>query len=101
MNPSSTGSDGIKFKILKGNKNLYPKVGWQKVLYGEAGTVDETVTTNVKKGDRIHFRLNCLGNTYYDNVIFSPMVRYLEETTQATTEECNDPESFTNINFEK
>ena len=101
LNPSSTGSDGVKFKILKGNKNLYPKVGWQKVLYGEAGTVDETVTTNVKKGDRIHFRLNCLGNTYYDNVIFSPMVRYLEETTQATTEECNDPESFTNINFEK
>lgn len=99
INPSSTKSDGVKFKIMKEDKNLYPKVGWQTVLYGDTGNVNEKVVTNIQKGERIYFRVNCLENTFYDNVVLSPYIKYLEENAQAETTECDDSENYTKINF--
>ncbi|MBO4954182.1 MAG: S-layer homology domain-containing protein, partial [Clostridia bacterium] len=68
--------DGVQFKILKNDQQLYPSVGWVQVLDSKNVEIPDLVFT-VKKGDVIRFRLNCIANQKADGIHWTKTISYL------------------------
>lgn len=79
-----TNSDGVKFKVIKNtDEPLWPQAGWKNITSLNSMDYVEPVVTDVKKGDKIRFRVNSNKNIWNDNFMLSPEVEYIsgyEET---------------------
>lgn len=78
---SNERSDGARFSITKNNLPIYPAMGMVVVKGGRSETVPDLLFA-VKKGDEIHFRVNCNANQNYDGVSWDPEVCYAEGTAE-------------------
>ena len=68
--------DGVQFMITKNSKNIYPKEGWIQVL-DKNNVKIPNLTFEVKKGDVIRFRLNCIETQQQDGIHWTKKISYL------------------------
>lgn len=64
--------DGVAASISKNTKEL-----WSGDVYG-AEPVETELTVSVKKGDEIHFRINCKAHNAYDAITWWPVVERIQ-----------------------
>ena len=62
--------------ITKNSKNIYPKEGWIQVL-DKNNVKIPNLTFEVKKGDVIRFRLNCIETQQQDGIHWTKKISYL------------------------
>ena len=78
-------SDGVKFKVIKNtDEPLWPQAGWKNITSASPMDYVDPIVTDVKKGDKIRFRVNSNTSIWNDNFMLSPEVEYIsgyEETT--------------------
>lgn len=72
--------DGVQFKILKNDQQVYPSVGWVQVLDKNNAEIPDLVFA-VKKGDVIRFRLNCIATQKADGIHWTKTISYLTPAT--------------------
>ena len=78
LSVSSPSSDGIMYRILKGEEILTTgdKYGYISLPYGEVG--QNTVEITVKKGDRIAMIVNVGGTSAHDSTALAVEIEYVE-----------------------
>ena len=92
------GGDGVRFKILKNDQNIFPKEDWADAFVPGVDIEIPAMTFDVKKGDVIRFRLNCNQNQNVDSVLWEKVISYLgDEAIAAPVEglEFAQPEGTT------
>ncbi len=82
-------SNGIKFKIVKNEReNIWPTTGWYSLKFGKPVEYVGDIYAEVKKGDKIRFRVNnAVANgegSVHDLMMFTPEIRYLNPTLDKT-----------------
>ncbi len=80
--PSSTvtcttanSTDGVRVRILKNSALVYPASGWIDVAPATTKTLPDLLV-EVKQGDKIHFRINCVANMDADSCTWDIGLRY-------------------------
>lgn len=72
----NNASDGVQIKILKNDAQIFPETDWAVLLPGGKVEIPELVL-EVKKGDIIHFRANCIENQNADSLSWKKTITYL------------------------
>lgn len=81
-------TDGVKFKIVKNrNESVWPQAGWKNIVYKDPIDFIEDIEVEVKKGDKLRFRVNCNKNVTHDIFYLSPEVEYVRKDGEASEEE--------------
>ncbi len=88
-------SNGVKFKIIKNEKeNIWPTTGWYALNFGKPVEYVGDIYAEVKKGDKIRFRVNnAVANgegSVHDLVLFTPEIRYLNPTLEKSEDNAED-----------
>lgn len=69
-NTNTSSSDGVKLTILKGDESVKSMIS-----FNDGGKdLDETI--EVKQGDKIYFRFNCVSSNGNDHFKFDPIITY-------------------------
>ena len=80
-----TNSDGVKFKVIKNtDTQIWPQAGWKSITSSAPISYVEPIVTDVKKGDKIRFRVNCNNDRWNDNFMLSPEVEYISGYKETT-----------------
>lgn len=79
---ATTLSDGVQIKILKNQEQLFPKKDWAELLPDSKVTVPDLVL-DVKKGDVIRFRVNCIKTQDADGLTWPKSISYLSKDAAA------------------
>ena len=74
---SANSKDGVQIKILKNAAPVYPASGWIHLPPATSKTIPDLLF-EVKAGDKIHFRVNCVANQDADGCTWSINLRYAE-----------------------
>lgn len=69
-NTNSSSSDGVKLTVLKEEAEL------MSVISNNNGGADLNKTVEVKQGEKIYFRFNCVGSNGNDHFMFDPIITY-------------------------
>ncbi|MBO4954166.1 MAG: S-layer homology domain-containing protein [Clostridia bacterium] len=79
---SSMLGDGVQLKILRNSEQVYPAEDW--VVVEPGATVElPNLVFDVKKGDVIRFRVNCIGNQTADGIRWEKKISYLGKEAMA------------------
>ena len=71
-------SNGVNFKIVKNsNDAIWPQAGWKNITSLNPMTYFPPIEVEVKKGDKIRFRVNANGDVANDIFVLSPEMEYL------------------------
>jgi len=78
-------SDGVKIKILKNNKQIWPRNGW---IYSHENRIAFSIPVKLKENDRIYFIVNANKNSNNDRTEFNPIIVYDDgETYNVSSQE--------------
>ena len=77
--------NGVKFKVIKNtDTQIWPQAGWKSITSSTPISYVEPIVTDVKKGDKIRFRVNCNNDRWNDNFMLSPEVEYISGYKETT-----------------
>ncbi|MGN0178749.1 MAG: Ig domain-containing protein [Monoglobaceae bacterium] len=82
--------DGVYFYIMKNDDALWPQAGKKFISWTSPIEYIEPVETEVKKGDKIRFRLNCNTAATNDYVVLKPEIEYIRTDTAMSEPERKD-----------
>jgi len=68
--------DGVRVKVLKNNKDIWPSSGWQTIPANSSISFPEKYV-NVEAGDALYFIVNKNGTNSYDSTTWDPVITYM------------------------
>lgn len=71
-----THGDGVRVKLLKGDRQLWPAAGWQTIAGGDTTGTNMAVKAAVAKGDRLYFVVDDNVNADDDDTVWNPRITY-------------------------
>jgi hypothetical protein len=71
-----TSGDGVRVKVLKNGVRIWPETDWYMIAPSDITGVAMNVTTQVQKGDRLSFVINCNLNAVDDDTVWDPQITY-------------------------
>ena len=71
-----TYGDGVRVKVLLGDKQVWPQTGWQLIAANDIAGTSMEIKTPVKKGDKLYFVANCNVDAVDDDLVWAPRITY-------------------------
>jgi hypothetical protein len=75
-----TQGDGVRVKILKGDQQIWPDVGWKTIAGDDTKGIDIEQRVIGNAGDALYFVVNRNGNASDDETVWNPQISYSTRT---------------------
>ncbi|WP_341278961.1 carbohydrate binding domain-containing protein [Paenibacillus sp. FSL H8-0537] len=81
--PINLEGDGVDFKIMKNDTQIWPVSGWTHLEGNDGIGKNLNLDVKVNKDEKIYFVLNKYGNLVSDATIVNPKITYVEKASAA------------------
>jgi hypothetical protein len=71
-----TRGDGVRAKLLLGDRQLWPQTGWQTIAADDLAGKSMELNTSVHKGDKLYFVVNQNVDPEDDDTVWNPQITY-------------------------